>query len=211
MQAPNAPDSANALERDAVKAALDGFESRRIPLDGRRHAAVVVAVLDDGAGNPVMPLTRRPTRLRAHPGQFALPGGRLDPGETADEAALRELHEELGLQAESGHILGRLDDYITRSGYVMSPFVVWSETTIADLKPSPDEVDVLFSVTSRELDAEPRFVSIPESDKPVIQWPFRGHLIHAPTAAVVYQFREVVLRRRHTRVDGLEQPVFAWR
>ncbi len=93
----------------------------------------------------------------------------------------------------------------------MSPFVVWSETAIADLKPSPDEVDVLFAVTEAELDSEPRFVGIPESDKPVIQWPFRGHLIHAPTAAVVYQFREVALHRRHTRIDGLEQPVFAWR
>ncbi|MFD6897159.1 NUDIX hydrolase [Rhodococcus sp. NPDC060086] len=201
----------SALTHAALQDSLAGFDSRRIPLEGRRHAAVVIAVLDDGTGNPVMPLTRRPTKLRAHPGQFALPGGRLDPGETPEVAALRELHEELGLDAAPDAIVGRLDDYITRSGYVMSPFVVWSDAAIADLKPSPDEVDVLFSVTEAELDSEPRFVDIPESDKPVIQWPFRGHLIHAPTAAVVYQFREVALHSRHTRVDGLEQPVFAWR
>lgn len=201
----------SALTHAALQDSLAGFDSRRIPLEGRRHAAVVIAVLDDGTGKPVMPLTRRPTKLRAHPGQFALPGGRLDPGETPEVAALRELHEELGLDAAPDAIVGRLDDYITRSGYVMSPFVVWSDASIADLKPSPDEVDVLFSVTEAELDSEPRFVDIPESDKPVIQWPFRGHLIHAPTAAVVYQFREVALHRRHTRVDGLEQPVFAWR
>ena len=203
--------AAHPLDRDNVRDALDAFDSRRLPLDGRRHAAVVVAVLDDGNGNPVMPLTRRPTRLRAHPGQFALPGGRLDEGEQPEEAALRELHEELGLDLGPEAVLGRLDDYITRSGYVMSPFVVWSNTAVSDLKPSPDEVDVLFAVTTDELDVDPRFVTIPESDKPVIQWPFRGHLVHAPTAAVVYQFREVVLRRRATRVDGLEQPVFAWR
>ncbi|MEE2061847.1 NUDIX hydrolase [Rhodococcus artemisiae] len=201
----------NALTYTTLRDSLARFESRRIPLEGRRHAAVVIAVLDDGAGNPVMPLTRRPTKLRAHPGQFALPGGRLDPGETPEDAALRELHEELGLDAPPDTIVGRLDDYVTRSGYVMSPFVVRSDAAVADLKPSPDEVDVLFSVTETELDSEPRFVDIPESDKPVIQWPFRGHLIHAPTAAVVYQFREVALHRRHTRIDGLEQPVFAWR
>lgn len=203
--------AAHPLDRDNVRDALDAFDSRRLPLDGRRHAAVVVAVLDDGNGNPVMPLTRRPTRLRAHPGQFALPGGRLDEGEQPEEAALRELHEELGIDLGPESVLGRLDDYITRSGYVMSPFVVWSDTAVSDLKPSPDEVDVLFAVTTDELDVDPRFVTIPESDKPVIQWPFRGHLVHAPTAAVVYQFREVVLRRRATRIDGLEQPVFAWR
>jgi len=199
------------LDRDRLTAALDGFDSRRLPLEGRRHAAVVVAVLDDGTGNPVMPLTRRPTRLRAHPGQFALPGGRLDEGETPEQAALRELHEELGLELAPEHIVGRLDDYVTRSGYVMSPFVVRADVAVTDLTPNPDEVDVLFSVTADELDAEPRFVTIPESDKPVIQWPFRGHLVHAPTAAVVYQFREIALRGRHTRIDGLEQPVFAWR
>lgn len=199
------------LTPDALTATFAAFESRRIPLDGRRHAAVVIALLDDGAGNPVMPLTRRPTRLRAHPGQFALPGGRVDDGETPEQAALRELHEELGLLTTPDTIVGRLDDYVTRSGYVMSPFVVRSTTPVAALVPSPDEVDVLYAVTPAELDAEPRFVPIPESDKPVIQWPFREHLIHAPTAAVVYQFREIALHHRHTRIDGLEQPVFAWR
>ncbi len=207
---PAAP-TPDALASDSLTSALSAFDSTRIPLDGRRHAAVVIAILDDDTGNPVMPLTRRPSRLRAHPGQFALPGGGIDPGETPEEAALRELHEELGLRETSDSIVGRLDDYVTRSGYVMSPFVVRSTATIDTLRPSPDEVDVLFAVTENELDAEPRFVDIPESDKPVIQWPFRGHLIHAPTAAVVYQFREVALHHRHTRIDGLEQPVFAWR
>jgi len=66
-------------------------------------------------------------------------------------------------------------------------------------------------VTFDELMVQPRFLTIPESERPVIQLPIVGALVHAPTAAVIYQFAEVVLRDRHTRVDGYEQPVFAWR
>ena len=200
-----------SLDRVEISAALTDFAPRQVPPDGRRAAAVVIALVSDGQGGVVMPLTRRPTRMRAHPGQFALPGGRLDHGETQQQAALRELHEELGLRTDTVSVLGRLDDYVTRSGYVMTPFVVWSDETVTSLTPNPAEVAELFAVTPEELDAPPRFVRIPESPRPVIQWPFRGHLVHAPTGAVVFQFREVVLRGRHTRIDGLEQPVFAWR
>ena len=108
-------------------------------------------------------------------------------------------------------MLGRLDDYVTRSGYVISPFVVWVGDRLAAAIPNPTEVAELYTPTMAEVDVDPRFVAIPESERPVVQWPFRGHFIHAPTGAVVYQFREVVLHRRATRIDGLEQPVFAWR
>ena len=66
-------------------------------------------------------------------------------------------------------------------------------------------------ITFEELLVEPRFLTIPQSDLPVIQLPIVGSLVHAPTAAVIYQFAEVVLRNRQTRVDGFEQPVFAWK
>jgi hypothetical protein len=117
----------------------------------------------------------------------------------------------LGVFADPGDVLGRLDDYVTRSGYVISPYVVWVTAGLEVADPNPAEVAELFVPTLAELDAEPRFISIPESERPVVQWPFRDHLIHAPTGAIVYQFREVVLHSRSTRVDGLEQPVFAWR
>ena len=158
-----------------------------------------------------MLLTTRLSGLRSHPGQFALPGGRVDDGESAANACLRELHEELGLSAEPSDILGRLDDYVTRSGYVITPFVVWVGDCLNDVVPNPDEVATVFEVDVDELDTDPHFVAIEQSHRPVVQWPFRESLVHAPTGAIVHQFREVVLHRRHTRVADFEQPVFAWR
>lgn len=195
--------------REDIAAALAAFERTTLPLAGRRHAAVAVAVLedDDGAG---VPLTRRAIGLRAHPGQWALPGGRIDDGETPVEGALRELDEELGLQVPETALLGLLDDYATRSGYVITPVVVWAGR-VGGMRPNPHEVASVHLASLDALDVDPRFVTIPESDAPVIQLPLFGGYVHAPTAAVLHQFREVGLRGRATRVAHLEQPVFAWR
>ena len=69
------------------------------------------------------------------------------------------------------------------------------------------------AIPVRDLDqpGAPRLVDIEESDQPVIQMPMRGGWIHAPTAAVLHQFREVVMHGRHTRVAHYEQPVWAWK
>lgn len=176
-----------------------------------RRAAVAVVVLDDPDRGPGVLLTRRTSRLRDHPGQFALPGGSVDPGESDVEAARRELAEELGLDLGPDAVVGLLDDYATRSGFVITPVVLAATGRVADLVPSPDEVSELFHITLDELDVEPYYLTIPESDRPVVQLPLVGHRIHAPTGAVLFQFREVALHRRPTRVDRLEQPVFAWR
>ena len=151
--------------------------------------------------------------MRNHPGQWALPGGRIDPGETAEETALRELHEELGLLLGAEAVLGRLDDFVTRSGYVITPVVCWGGAVPA-LAPSAEEVEAVFVVPVRELEHPdiPRLWAIPESDRPVLSLPMPvlGTSIHAPTAAVLYQLREVALHGRDTRVAHFEQPVFAW-
>ncbi|MCA1008295.1 CoA pyrophosphatase [Rhodococcus hoagii] len=202
---------AKRLTRHDIGAALDAFDAVTVPLGGRRAAAVVIAVMQGDDGVPVFPLTLRPAKMRAHAGQFALPGGRLDEGETAQDAALRELSEELGIEVGPGDVLGRLDDYVTRSGYVMTPFVVWSGQSIESVVPSPDEVAHVFSVPLDELDVATQFVEIPGSPEPVACWPFRGEHIHAPTGAVIHQFCEVVLHGRSTRVSAFGQPSFAWR
>ena len=197
---------------DRVRAHLGAFDRVALPDDGRRRAAVAEVLLADAEGRACFLITRRAATLRNHTGQWALPGGRIDAGETAEDAALRELREEVGLTLDAAAVLGLLDDYGTRSGYIITPVVVWGGD-VGTLVPNPAEVAKIFRVPLDELEGPdvPRLVSIPESDRPVIQLPLLGTLIHAPTAAVVYQMREVVVHGRPTRVNHFEQPVWAWR
>jgi 8-oxo-dGTP pyrophosphatase MutT (NUDIX family) len=177
-----------------------------------RPAAVAVALLGDDAGRDCFVLIRRARKLRNHGGQWALPGGSLDAGETPIEAAVRELAEEVGLTAGPDDVLGMLDDYPTRSGFVITPVVVWCPGN-ARLVADPMEVAEAHRVPVEELNKPgvPRLQRIPESERPVISIPLVGTHVHAPTAAVLYQFREVCLQARSTRVDYFEQPVFAWK
>jgi 8-oxo-dGTP pyrophosphatase MutT (NUDIX family) len=198
--------------RARARSHLAGFERRAHPSGGRRPAAVALVLLPDDEGRACFVLTRRADRLRAHARQWALPGGRIDAGESAEAAALRELQEEVGLTLEASAVLGVLDDYPTRSGFVITPVVVWGEGAGA-LTPNPDEVKHVYHVPLDDLERPevPILVTIPESDRPVIQLPILSALIHAPTAAVIYQMREVVVHGRPTRVDHFEQPVWAWK
>jgi len=235
-----------AALREEFSANLNRHTRREHPLDGRRHAAVAIVVVDsdaerdghdpfpfdpdyfegiesdvtglDGrmtgvAGGASFLLCRRAPKLSAHAGQWALPGGRCDGGETATKAALRELHEELGLLLGEDSVLGLLDDYVTRSGYVITPVVVWGGGDV-DLVPDPAEVAYAYRIGLHELCRadSPRFTTIAESDRPVVEIPLGGDLIYAPTAAMLVQFRWVAIEGRvDERVDGFEQPVFAWR
>jgi 8-oxo-dGTP pyrophosphatase MutT (NUDIX family) len=193
--------------RSRIAESLHRFDRHPAERPDLKPAAVAVTLIEEGQA---FLLTRRAPTLRGHAGQWALPGGRAEPGESPGEAARRELAEELGLVLGADAELGLLDDYPTRSGYVITPVVLWAGAD-RELHPNPSEVSELHRVPLDLIDVEPRFLTIPESDAPVIQLPLFGRFVHAPTGAVLYQFREVVLHDRHTRVAHLEQPVFAWR
>jgi 8-oxo-dGTP pyrophosphatase MutT (NUDIX family) len=193
--------------RCAAFPALDSGAS--LPL---KRAAVAIAICEAENGqDAAILLTKRAKSLRTHSGQWALPGGQCDEGETPEGAALRELEEELGLALGSDAVLGLLDDYPTRSGYLIKPAVVWAGAN-ANVRPNPHEVASVHRVPIAALSAPGvvSFISIPESDRPVIRFRLYERHFHAPTAAIIYQFAEL-MEGRVTRVRDFEQPVFAWK
>jgi 8-oxo-dGTP pyrophosphatase MutT (NUDIX family) len=164
--------------REEIRDPLRRFPRRGIRRWGSRRAAVAVTVVSGGSGPGVL-LIRRTTAPRTHPGQYALPGGRTEPGESAAEAVHRELAEELGMQLPSKSVLGLLDDYEARSGFVITPVVVWAGEHSEPLRPRQVHV---FTVPFTDLDVEPVFVASSASDRPVIRLPLHGEWLHAPTA-----------------------------
>lgn len=216
----------NDALRGLIANHLDRFARLHGGEEAGHGAAVAVVVTEEGLGAalPGLPapdawqsraallLTRRAQHLRRHAGQWALPGGRIDAGEAPEEAALRELQEELGLGLGDDAVLGRLDDYTTRSGFTISPVVVWGGPGLAPV-PNPDEVDSIHRIPVTEFlrsDA-PVLRPGPEPDRPILRMPVGNTWIAAPTAAILLQFREVCLLGRDTRVAHFDQPKFAWR
>jgi len=194
--------------------------------ESRKHAAVAVVIVDRmiGANIGEIPfhssesdqaaliLTIRASRLRKHAGQRAFPGGRIDAGESPEQAALRELEEEVGLDLQPESVLGRLDDYPTRSGFVITPVVIWAGSTGA-LTANPEEVESIHRIPVSELmrDDAPILEPMRDSEHPVLKMPLGNDWFAAPTAAIAYQFREVAMLGNSTRVSHFEQPKFAWR
>jgi 8-oxo-dGTP pyrophosphatase MutT (NUDIX family) len=212
--------------RAHVSAQLAGFNRHSHESPSLHRAAVAVVLIDEAHGadlqglpqhaapshQAALLLTRRSAQLRKHAGQWALPGGRMDAGESPEQTALRELHEEVGLQLGAAQVLGRLDDFSTRSGYCITPVVVWAGR-VAELQLNPAEVQSAHRIPVSEFlraDA-PMLEDIPGSAHPVLRMPVGNNWIAAPTAAVLYQFRELCLLGRETRVAHFEQPRFAWK
>jgi len=212
--------------RKKIQTNLDQFETRAGHTANVTQAAVALTIVDvahgsDDYGLPhytspqpdaALILTRRSKNLRNHSGQWALPGGRRDKGEKAADTALRELSEEVGLDLGPDRIIGTLDDYTSRSGFVITPVVIWGGDRV-DLVPNPAEVASIHRIQLAEFlrsDA-PLIQASPDSGAPLILMPVGNTCIAAPTAAMLYQFREVALLGKETRVAHYEQPAFAWK
>ena len=197
-----------AQERD--RGEPEPFPPGGSPADGLKVASVAVCVVLQHEV-PALLITRRAPTLRNHAGQWALPGGRRDAGESAVDAALRELREETGVEVAPSAVLGLLDDYVTRSGYLMTPVVVWGGPVSPEMNGPESEVAQIHVIPLADFDVPPRLLRIPESEAPVIQLPLLGRYVHAPTAAIIYQFCQAGLHGNMIRVAHFEQPVFAWK
>jgi 8-oxo-dGTP pyrophosphatase MutT (NUDIX family) len=174
-------------------------------------AAVALLLLPNRNGAPCFLLTRRAEGLRRHSGQWAIPGGRRDPGESPEQAARRELEEELGIDASSLESMGRLDDYVTRSGYVIVP-VVFLHRSPLRLRPNPDEVAAAYRIPLAALQRPSALLIERHQDGAVtLRYRILGRLINPPTAAILHQLSELVVHGRHTAVGGFLQPEFTWR
>jgi len=193
--------------------------------NGLKKAAVALAIVDVFHGpdmhgrfrpdhwdkDAALILTRRTARLKHHAGQWAFPGGRSEKSESAEDTALRELQEEVGLRLNRDRVIGRLDDFSTRSGFIITPVVIWGGAGLG-LTPNPAEVQSLHRIAISEFMRQdaPILQQVPESKNPVLLMPVGVTWIGAPTAALIYQFREVAILGKATRVAHFEQPYFAW-
>lgn len=209
-----------------IRKNVNQFEARSLAKDGYKQAAVALTIVDASHGTDVyglptykewnseaaLILTKRNARLKNHSGQWALPGGRREAGETLEETALRELGEEVGLTLSEKRVIGRLDDYATRSGFVITPVVVWGGPGL-ETDHDPAEVHSVHRIRVAEFMREdaPILHETPDAPNPTLLMPVGDSWIAAPTAAMLYQFREVALLGRGTRVAHYEQPFFAWR
>lgn len=192
--------------QETARRRLGEFRHTTVDTPGLRRAAVVLCVVERD-GRPCVIVIRRAYRGR-NAGQWALPGGRLDGGETPEAAALRELEEEVGLTVPATALLGRLDDFPASSGFAITPLVAFAPDPY-ELRPSPAEVHAVYLVELDRLAAPdtPRWVPQPDGTR-LLQMRLRDDMvIHPPTGAILWQFREVaLLGHLDARVSDFLQP-----
>ena len=181
----------------------DGID-RPAPVDTLRESAVLVALVDGPEGAEVL-LTRRSQTLTSHRGEISFPGGRVDPGETFEAAALREAHEEVALDPAVAQVRGRLDPISTMvSRSYIVPVVVTLERR-PSLHPAVGEVDRIMWVPLAELTRSDTFREevweVDGDPRPIFFFELDDETIWGATARVLHQLLRVALG-----VDGPEPP-----
>lgn len=191
---------------DRIAANLAAFPRLTLETADRRRAAVAI-VLSAREDELTYVLTRRALTMRRGAGNYALPGGNLEAGEDAVGGALRETFEELGVALAREAVLGLLDDFVTLGGHVVTPVVFWSPQPLT-LAPDPIEVERAWfePITRLNHPEAPMSEAHPEGGEPILRMFADDNWINPPTAAWLYQFREVALHGRHTRVSTIGQP-----
>jgi|SRR5580700_8283038 8-oxo-dGTP pyrophosphatase MutT (NUDIX family) len=174
-----------AALREPLRLALAAREPRKLPL-GQTTAAAVLVPLFEKDGETHLWLVRRPRSMRSHAGQVAFPGGKSDPtDESLTATALREAHEELGIARSSVDVLGSLDDYLTVTGFTISPCVGWLASGL-EVHPNPEEVERAFAVPLGS------FLQPARGVFPWRGWTVDGELVWGATAAIVRSFTSIV-------------------
>lgn len=175
------------LDRGHKRDLSDLHDEAYLGLDSApRPAAVLIAVTE--RDEPGVLLTHRPENMRSHPGQVAFPGGKIDPGEDAIEAALREANEELGILQQDVRVIGPTDRFITGSGFVVTPVLAIVPPDLP-LVPNPTEVSDWFEAPLRfVLDPEnhiPQSTFFRGAERNYLEIPWQGHRIWGITAGII--------------------------
>jgi len=180
---------------DKIAATLARRAPKTLAADGFKQAAVLVPIQEREDGEHLV-LTQRTETLNSHGGQVAFPGGKIEPDDSgAEQAALRETHEEIGLAAGDVRVLGQLDQIIASSGYIVTPFVGVVPAAY-EFRLNPREAAALFSVPLRALLSEgclvvePRLYP-PERRDPIYHFYYEGWDIWGATARIILQLLEV--------------------
>ena len=166
---------------------------------GGPNSAVLAALWEEDGEARVL-LTRRTAWLRSHSGQVAFPGGRVEPGETLVEAALRESQEEVGLDPASVEVVGRLSRMHTiSSGAGIHPFVGVLPAGRPSVEPNPDEVDRVFDVALGELMADGVFHEevwgLADTERSIYFFDLAGETVWGATARMLYELLLLVIGR----------------